>query len=206
MKVSYQSHSYIEPVTTGRLEAFSDGVIAILITIMVLAFKVPHSASWHALRHLSPLALTYVLSFVNIGIYWNNHHHLIGRTNEVSGPILWTNLVWLFCVSLFPFATGWMGENHFATAPVAFYGCVTLAAALSYLGLQLAIVRHEGRDSFVAQALGRDIKGKLSLGLYIAALALVALNRWISVALYVAVAAIWFVPDRRMDHSHPHID
>jgi uncharacterized membrane protein len=186
-------------MTPGRLEAFSDAVIAILITIMVLELKVPHSAALHALRPLVPVFLSYVLSFVYLGIYWNNHHHLLKRTSTVTGGILWANLHLLFWLSLFPFATAWMGENHFATVPVACYGVVTLCAALAYYLLQTVIVRHEGRDSALALALGSDWKGKVSPVLYASAIGLAFVNRWIAVGIYVLVALIWLVPDRRLE-------
>jgi len=189
-------------MTPGRLEAFSDGVLAILITIMVLELKVPHSAELHALRPLVPVFLSYVLSFVYIGIYWNNHHHLLKRTSTVTGGILWANLDLLFWLSLFPFATAWMGENHFATVPVAAYGVVTLCAAIAYYILQSVIVAHEGRDSALAKALGRDWKGKVSPVLYASAIPLAFVNRWIAVALYVLVALIWLVPDRRLERRY----
>jgi uncharacterized membrane protein len=186
-------------MTPGRLEAFSDGVLAILITIMVLELRVPHSAELHALRPLVPVFLSYVLSFVYLGIYWNNHHHLLKRATTITGGIMWANLHLLFWLSLFPFATAWMGENDFATVPVACYGVVTLCAALAFYLLQSTIVAHEGRDSALARALGRDRKGKVSPVLYAAAIPLAFVNRWISVALYVLVAVIWFVPDRRLE-------
>jgi uncharacterized membrane protein len=186
-------------MTPGRVEAFSDGVLAILITIMVLELKVPHSAELHALRPLVPVFLSYVLSFVYIGIYWNNHHHLLKRASAVTGAIMWANLNLLFWLSLFPFATAWMGENDFATVPVAVYGVVTLCAALAFYVLQSTIVHHEGRDSALARALGRDRKGKVSPVLYASAIPLAFVNRWISVGLYVLVAVIWFVPDRRLE-------
>lgn len=189
-------------MTPGRLEAFSDGVLAILITIMVLELKVPHSAELHALRPLVPVFLSYVLSFVYLGIYWNNHHHLLKRTTTVTGGILWANLHLLFWLSLFPFATAWMGENDFATVPVAIYGVVTLCAALAYYILQSVIVAHEGRDSPLAKALGRDWKGKASPVLYASAIGLAFVNRWIAVALYVLVALIWLVPDRRLERRY----
>ncbi|MFN8026820.1 MAG: TMEM175 family protein [Acidimicrobiia bacterium] len=186
-------------MTPGRLEAFSDGVLAILITIMVLELKVPHSASLHALRPLLPVFLSYVLSFAYIGIYWNNHHHLLKRTSTVTGGILWANLVLLFWLSLFPFATAWMGENDFATTPVSIYGVVALCAGMSYYVLSQVIVRHEGPDSAIALALERDWKGKASLVLYAAAIGLAFVNRWIAVALYALVAVMWIVPDRRLE-------
>ncbi len=189
-------------MTPGRLEAFSDAVIAIAITIMVLELEVPHEASLHALRPLVPVFLSYVLSFVYLGIYWNNHHHLIKRTSEVTGGILWANLHLLFWLSLFPFATAWMGENDFATTPVAIYGVVLACAAIAYVILQLVIVRHEGTDSPLARALGRDWKGKASMVLYAAAIGLAFVNRWIATAIYVVVALMWLVPDRRLERRY----
>jgi TMEM175 potassium channel family protein len=186
---------------TKRLESFSDGVIAILITIMVLEFRVPSSTSWHALGHLTPLGLSYVLTFTNLGIYWSNHHHMIARTREVTGAIQWANLHLLFWLSLNPFATGWMGEHHFAHVPVAFYGIVQLGAGFGYYVLQTTIVRHEGAASVIARAIGRDLKGKLSVAAYAAAIGLAFLDRWISIAIYVGVAAMWLIPDRRLERA-----
>ena len=183
----------------GRLEAFSDGVLAILITILVLELKVPHGTDFAALRPLLPVFLTYVLSFVYLGIYWNNHHHMLHATARVNGRILWANLHLLFWLSLVPFTTGWMGENHFAPLPTAVYGAVLLLAGLAYLILANAIVAEHGPDSPLAQALGRDRKGKLSLVLYAIAIPLAFVNQWISDAIYVAVAAIWLVPDTRIE-------
>jgi uncharacterized membrane protein len=188
-------------MTTARLEAFSDAVIAIIITIMVLELRIPHGTSWHALRPLVPIFLTYVLSFAYLGIYWNNHHHLLQRTESVSGGILWANLHLLFWLSLFPFATGWWGENHFATKPTAFYGAVLLCAAVAYYILQSVIVAKQGRDSALARALGSDWKGKLSPILYVAGIGFAFVNRWIGVGIYVAVAVIWLVPDRRLERG-----
>jgi uncharacterized membrane protein len=188
-------------VHKGRIEAFSDGVIAILITIMVLELHVPESPNFHALRPLIPVLLSYVLSFVYLGIYWNNHHHLLHTARNVNGGVLWANLHLLFWLSLFPFVTGWMGENHFARTPVLVYGVVALLAAIAYYILQSAILRLDGPDSPLAAALGRDMKGKISPALYAAALPAAFLNRWISVALYVAVALIWFIPDRRLERQ-----
>ena len=182
----------------GRLEAFSDGVIAIIITIMVLELKVPHEADFAALAPKLPVFLSYVLSFIYVGIYWNNHHHLFQAAERVSGAILWANLHLLFWLSLIPFVTGWMGENHFAAAPTALYGMVLALCAIAYLLLQCAIVREHGRDSRIAAALGADWKGKLSLVLYLAAIGLAFVNEWLADALYVLVAALWFIPDRRM--------
>ncbi|MGB8170758.1 MAG: TMEM175 family protein [Chthoniobacteraceae bacterium] len=183
---------------TGRLEAFSDGVIAIIITIMVLELKVPHGADLAALAPLLPVLLSYVLSFIYVGIYWNNHHHLFQAAERVNGAILWANLHLLFWLSLIPFVTGWMGENHFSALPTALYGVVLLMAAAAYLLLQCTIISEHGRDSRIATALGPDWKGKLSAVLYLAAIGLAFVNQWLADALYVLVAAIWFVPDRRL--------
>ncbi len=190
-------------MTTARLEAFSDAVIAIIMTIMVLELRVPHEVDLHALRPLVPVFLTYVLSFVYLGIYWNNHHHLLQRTRSVSGGILWANLGLLFWLSLFPFATGWWGENDFATTPTAVYGVVLLCAALGYYVLQTVIVRREGDDSPLAHALGRDWKGKASPILYASAIGLSFVNRWVAVAIYVLVALLWLIPDRRLERWFP---
>ena len=183
----------------GRLEAFSDGVIAIIITIMVLEMKVPHGADLAALRPLLPVFLSYVLSFVNVGIYWNNHHHLLHAARHVSGGVLWANLLLLFWLSLFPFCTGWMGENHFDSLPTALYGVVLLMAAYSYLVLQRAIVAVDGASSPLATAVGADRKGLVSRLMYMAAIAAAFVRPWIAWALYVAVALLWFVPDRRIE-------
>jgi uncharacterized membrane protein len=184
----------------GRLEAFSDGVIAILITIMVLNLHVPSGSSIHALRPVVPVFFTYLLSFVYIGIYWNNHHHMLHATHRTNGVIMWANLHLLFWLSLFPFATGWMGERHFRAAPTATYGVVCLGAAVAYYLLQTAIVHDQGPGSLVAAAVGRDGKGKVSPALYAAAVPLAFVERWISVTLYVVVAAIWLIPDRRIEN------
>lgn len=183
----------------GRLEAFSDGVIAILITIMVLEMKVPHGADPAALRPLIPVFLSYVLSFVFLGIYWNNHHHLLQAVRQVNGRILWANLHLLFWLSLVPFVTGWMGENDFAAWPVALYGLVLLLAGSAYFLLTRVLVAHHGRDSALAGALGRDLKGKLSMGLYAVAVPLAFVHPAIAGALYVLVAVLWFIPDRRLE-------
>ena len=186
----------------NRLEAFSDGVIAVIITIMVLELKVPHGESLAALTQVLPVFLVYVLSFVYVGIYWNNHHHMLQASERVTGPILWANLHLLFWLSLFPFATAWMGENHFAATPAAIYGCVQLAAAAAYTILQQAIIRSQGADSLLKNAVGRDRKGKLSVVLYVAAiLAALFVSRWVSLGLYVLVAFVWFVPDRRIERE-----
>ena len=183
----------------ARLEAFSDGVIAILITIMVLELKVPHGADWQTLRPLTPVFLTYVLSFVFLGIYWNNHHHMLHTVQRIDGRILWANLHLLFWLSLVPFVTGWMGENHFAPVPTAVYGAVMLLSGAAYTILQAAIVAAHGPESTLAGAVGSDMKGKVSLGLYALAIPLAFVNQWISDGIYVAVALLWFVPDRRIE-------
>jgi len=183
----------------GRLEAFSDGVLAIIITIMVLELKVPHGDDLASLRPLIPVFLSYLLSFVYIGIYWNNHHHMLHATQSVSGGMLWANLHLLFWLSLVPFATGWMGENHFAPAPTALYGVPLLMAAIAYMLLQRAILRHQGNRSLLAVAVGSDFKGKLSPVLYVAAIPLAFVSPWIAGGLYVTVALIWLVPDRRIE-------
>jgi uncharacterized membrane protein len=184
-----------------RLEAFSDGVIAIIITIMVLEMKVPHGADPDALRPLVPVFLSYLLSYVNVGIYWNNHHHLLHAARQVNGRVLWANLLLLFWLSLFPFCTGWMGENHFASLPTALYGVVLLMAAYSYLVLQRAIVAVDGPSSPLAKAVGPDRKGLVSRLMYMAAVAAAFVRPWIAWALYVAVALLWFVPDRRIERT-----
>jgi uncharacterized membrane protein len=186
-------------MTKGRLEAFSDGVIAILITIMVLELKIPHGDDWASLRPLVPVFLTYVLSFIYIGIYWNNHHHMLYATSKINGKILWANMHLLFWLSLIPFATGWMGENHFAALPTAVYGAVLLLAAIAYYILQKLIIEHQGANSNLAVAVGRDIKGKISPLVYIAAIPLAFVNQLISEGLYVLVALMWLVPDRRIE-------
>jgi uncharacterized membrane protein len=185
----------------GRLEAFSDGVLAIIITIMVLELKVPHGADTAALRPLLPVFLSYVLSFVFVGIYWSNHHHLLHTVQHVDGRILWANLHLLFWLSLVPFVTGWMGENHFAPLPVALYGAVLLLAGAAYFILARALVAHHGRDSALAKALGRDFKGKASVALYALAIPLAFVSPWLACALYVAVAVMWLVPDRRIERT-----
>jgi uncharacterized membrane protein len=186
-------------VSKGRLEAFSDGVIAILITIMVLELDVPHGSGWEAIRPLLPVLLAYVLSFVLIGIYWNNHHHMLHVTEQVNGRILWANLHLLFWLSLIPFTTAWMGENHFTPLPTAAYGFVLVMSAVAYTVLQNAIVAHHGPHSRLAAAVGHDRKGKLSLLLYIAAVPLAFVHQGISLALYVAVALMWLAPDKRIE-------
>jgi uncharacterized membrane protein len=185
----------------NRLEAFSDGVLAIIITIMVLELKVPHGAELANLEPLIPVFLSYVLSFVYIGIYWNNHHHLLHTMKTVSAGILWANLHLLFWLSLFPFATAWMGENHAAPLPTAAYGAVLLMAAIAYVILQGAIIAKHGRDSVLGHAIGTDWKGKLSPLAYLSAIPLAFVNPWISNVLYVGVALTWIVPDRRIERA-----
>jgi uncharacterized membrane protein len=184
---------------TRRAEAFSDGVIAILITVMVLELRTPHGTTWSALSDSVPVLLTYLLSFVYLGIYWNNHHHLLMATERVTGLILWANLHLLFWLSLIPFTTGWLGENEFAATPAAAYGIVLLASSLAYFGLQSAIIRVQGTDSVLARAVGRDRKGKASPLLYALGIGLAAVDRWLSVAVYVIVALMWLIPDRRVE-------
>jgi uncharacterized membrane protein len=185
----------------GRLEAFSDGVLAIIITIMVLELKAPHGADASALKPLFPVFLSYVLSFVYIGIYWNNHHHMFQAADRVGGAVLWANLHLLFWLSLFPFVTDWMGENHFAPVPTALYGGVLLMAAIAYFILQSAIIATQGAGSVLARAVGRDLKGKASPVLYAVAIAAAFLHPWISQAIFVLVALIWLVPDRRIERT-----
>ncbi len=184
---------------TGRLEAFTDGVMAVALTIMVLELKPPHTPEWAAVLGQWPVALSYILSFVYIGLYWNNHHHMLRATGRISGGILWANLYWLFWMTLIPFTTAWMSETRFATVPVALYGFVLLMAAGGFLLLQRRIVIVNGRDSELSRVLGRDSKGKLSLVLYIAALVVVHWLPWLACVFYALVAAIWFVPDRRFE-------
>ncbi|HEX8551899.1 MAG TPA: TMEM175 family protein [Abditibacteriaceae bacterium] len=185
----------------GRLEAFSDGVLAIILTIMVLELKVPHGTDLAAIRPLLPVFLSYILSFVYVGIYWNNHHHMLHATRHVNGRILWANLHLLFWLSLTPFATGWMGENHFAPLPVALYGVVLFMAAIAYYILAHALIAQHGKDSTLALALGKDFKGKISIGIYLAAIPLAFVSPWIAIALYVVTAVMWFVPDRRIEST-----
>ena len=186
---------------TTRLEAFSDGVLAIIITIMVLELKVPHAVELAALKPVLPVLSSYVLSFIYLGIYWNNHHHLFQATEEVSGGILWANLHLLFWLSLFPFTTAWMGENHLAAIPTAIYGFVLLMAAIAYYILQRTIIAKEGRESLLAQAVGRDWKGKLSPLLYLAAIPLAFVGPWIAGGLYVFAALLWLIPDPRIERE-----
>ena len=185
----------------SRFEAFSDGVIAIIITIMVLEMKVPHGQTFKALVPLIPVFSSYVLSFVYLGIYWNNHHHMLHTVHKVTGPMLWANLHLLFWLSLVPFATGWMGENHFAAAPTSLYGVVMLMAAIAYYILQQLIIASQGPDSLLKKAVGGDWKGKLSPVLYTIAIPMAFLSRWVSLGLYVLVALIWLIPDRRIERA-----
>jgi uncharacterized membrane protein len=187
-----------------RLEAFSDGVLAIIITIMVLEMKVPHDPSPAALVKLLPVFLSYVLSFVYVGIYWNNHHHMLHTCTRVTGPILWANLHLLFWLSLFPFATGWMGENHFASLPTAVYGVVLLAAAVAYYVLQQTIIAAQGERSMLRQAVGGDWKGKVSPVLYLAGIGLTYVGAGLAQAIYLLVALIWLVPDKRIERVAGH--
>jgi len=190
-----------EAMTKGRLEAFSDVVIAIIITIMVLELRAPHGAELAALRPLIPKLMSYVLSFVFLGIYWNNHHHLLQATRHVDGRVLWANLHLLFWLSLIPFATGWMGENDFAAAPVAVYGAVLLLSAIAYYILTRALIALHGADSTLAIAIGSDFKGKISVVIYMTAVLLVVVNPLFSCGLYVLVAVIWLLPDRRLERT-----
>ena len=188
-------------MTKGRIEAFSDAVIAIIMTIMVLELRPPEGTHWSDLQPLVPVFLTYVLSFVYLGIYWNNHHHLLQATTRITGGILWANLNLLFWLSLFPFATGWMGENHAATVPTIAYGLVLLLAAVAYYILQSVIVRSEGPDSRLAAALGGDLKGKISPIVYAAAILIAFVSPYVALALYVVVALMWLIPDRRIERG-----
>jgi uncharacterized membrane protein len=188
----------------GRLEAFSDGVIAIIITIMVLELKVPHGASLDVLVPLSPVLLSYVLSFIYVGIYWNNHHHLIHAVHEISGSMLWANLHLLFWLSLIPFVTGWMGENHFATVPVAAYGVILFMCAVAYSVLVRYLISHHRENKALAEAIGSDKKGWLSLVLYLIGVGLAFVHPWLGFAVYIGVALIWFLPDRRIEDRLTH--
>ena len=183
----------------NRLEAFSDGVIAIIITIMVLELKVPHTDELSGLKPLLPVFFSYVLSFIYVGIYWNNHHHMLQSTRAVNGSILWANLHLLFWLSLFPFTTGWMGENHFAATPTAVYGIVLLMAAIAYFILQCRIITQQGPGSILAAALGSDWKGKISPVCYFLAICLAYVSTWLAAALYILVALLWLIPDRRIE-------
>ncbi|MDZ8183397.1 MAG: TMEM175 family protein [Nostoc sp. ChiSLP02] len=185
----------------GRLEAFSDGVIAIIITIMVLEIKVPHGSELAALRPLIPIFLSYVLSFIYLGIYWNNHHHLLQAIRHVNGRILWANLHLLFWLSLIPFGTAWMGENNFAIIPVALYGVVLMLNAIAYYILTRTLIYYHGSDSTLAIAVGRDFKGKVSVVIYAVAIPLAFLNSWLACVLYILVAVMWLIPDRRIEKT-----
>jgi uncharacterized membrane protein len=185
----------------ARLEAFSDGVIAVIITIMVLELKVPHGTGWETLRPLLPIFLTYVLSFVMLAIYWNNHHHMLHATDRITGGIMWANLHLLFWLSLVPFVTGWMGENHFAALPTAFYGFVLLMAGIAYTIMEFLIIRDQGPHSKLAAAVGNEFKGKLSAALYAISIPLAFVHELISDAIFVFVALMWLVPDRRIERT-----
>jgi TMEM175 potassium channel family protein len=188
-------------VPKERLAAFSDGVIAIIITIMVLELKVPHGADWAAIAPLLPIFLSYILSFVYLAIYWNNHHHMIHTVRRVNGAILWANMHLLFWLSLIPFATGWMGENSFARLPTALYGVALLMPAIAYYLLEITIIRHEGPDGALARAVGHEIKGKVSPFLYLTAIGFAFVLPYVSYAIYVLVALMWLVPDRRIEKA-----
>jgi uncharacterized membrane protein len=188
-------------MTKNRLEAFSDGVIAILITIMVLELRIPHGTDWAALEPLLPVFLTYVLSFVFIAIYWNNHHHMLHATDRVNGRILWANMHLLFWLSMVPFVTGWMGENHFAPLPTALYGVVLLLAAIAYTILAQSIIAHQGESSRLRTAIGNDRKGWISIVLYALAIPFAFIQQWVSDGLYVTVALMWLIPDRRIEST-----
>jgi uncharacterized membrane protein len=188
-------------MATGRLEAFSDAVIAIIMTIMVLELKVPHEANFAALSSLAPVFLSYVLSFIYLGIYWNNHHHLLQVARQVNGSVLWANMHLLFWLSLVPFATGWMGENHFAALPVALYGAVLLLAAIAYFILTRVLITHHGQNSAIAAAIGGDFKGKISLVVYALAIPFAFVNAWLACGLYALVALMWLIPDRRIERA-----
>lgn len=185
----------------GRVEAFSDGVIAIIITIMVLEMKIPHDNTIAALKPLFPVFLSYVLSFIYIGIYWNNHHHMMHAVKTINGKILWANMHLLFWLSLIPFVTGWMGENHFTKWPIAFYGFVLFMNALAYTILAKLLIKHHGPESILGKAIGKDTKGKISLALYLSAMLMAFVNAWISLAIYVIVAIIWIIPDTRIEKT-----
>ena len=188
-------------MSKGRMEAFSDGVIAVIITIMVLQLKVPRGSDFAALDPMIPQLLTYALSFVFVGIYWNNHHHMLHAIHTVNGPILWANLHLLFWLSLTPFATAWLGENFWVSRPVALYGALLLMCGIAYSILARALIANEGADSALAHAIGNDSKGKASLLIYVSAIPIAFYKPWISIALYVVVATIWFIPDRRIEKT-----
>ncbi|WP_303317178.1 TMEM175 family protein [Flavivirga abyssicola] len=186
---------------TNRLEAFSDGVLAIVITIMVLELKTPHEANFEALLKVMPIFLSYLLSFIYIGIYWNNHHHLFQITERVNGKILWSNLHLLFWLSLIPFTTSWIGESHFEPAPIAFYGIVLLMSALAYNILQIQILKHHDENFVLRKALGKDIKGKISIALYVIGVGLTFFNGILAILCYIIVAIIWFIPEKRIEQN-----
>jgi uncharacterized membrane protein len=188
----------------GRLEAFSDGVLAIIITIMVLELKVPHADNIASLKPMLPVFISYILSFIYIGIYWNNHHHMMHLVEHVNGKVLWLNMHLLFWLSLVPFASGWMGENSFTTGPVALYGVMLFMAGFAYYLLSQALIRHHGKDSALAQAVGNDKKGKLSVAIYFIAIVIAFVYPKVSLALYALVAAIWFIPDQRIEKKLVH--
>jgi uncharacterized membrane protein len=194
--------AYYLAMTKTRLEAFTDGVVAILITIMVLEFRAPEGTSWQVVEPLLPAFLTYVLSFVFLGIYWNNHHHMLHAAERINGRIMWANLHLLFWLSLTPFVTAWMGENHYAPVPTALYGVVLLCSAIAYTILARCLIAEHGPNSRLARAMGSDAKGKLSLALYMTGIALAFVNQWLSDMIYVAVALMWIVPDKRIEHTH----
>ena len=191
-------------MTKGRMEAFSDGVIAIIITIMVLELRVPHGAEPSALLPLAPLFLSYVFSFIFLGIYWNNHHHLLQATQHVGGGVLWANLHLLLWLSLTPFVTAWMGENHFAPWPVALYGVVLLGSGIAYFILARALIALHGRESAIAVALGADVKGRISIAIYAVAIPLAFVRSYLACTLYALVAVMWLVPDRRIEKTLAH--
>lgn len=185
----------------GRMEAFSDGVIAIIITIMVLELKVPHGENIEDLKPIIPIFLSYVLGFVNVGLYWNNHHHMLQTAKIINGKVLWANLFLLFWLSLVPVAIAWMGESHFERWPNLIYGVIMLMAGVAYVILQQELIKVNGKDSLLAKAVKNDIKGKLSTALYIVAIALIFVNHWISLAIYVGIAGMWFIPDSRIEKT-----
>jgi uncharacterized membrane protein len=205
MNGKFEFAATLSNMNKTRLEAFSDGVIAIIITIMVLEMKVPHGDAWADLAALGPVFLSYLLSFANVGIYWNNHHHMLHAVKRVNGEILWANMHLLFWLSLMPFTTGWMGENHFAAVPVALYAFDLAMCAVAYTLLQARIIKLHGNDSVLAQAVGRDTKGKVSLTSYLVAIPLALLGySWLAGALLIAVALIWLIPDRRIEKVLDH--
>lgn len=186
---------------TNRLEAFSDGVLAIIITIMVLELKVPEEVDFHSLVSKTPVFLSYLISFIYIGIYWNNHHHLFQVTEKVNGKILWANLHLLFWLSLIPFTTSWIGENHQASAPVTLYGIVLLMSAIAYFILQAVILKHHGKDFVLRKALGKDVKGKISIAIYIIGIGVSFYNSWAAISCYIIVAIFWIIPDKRIEKN-----